>query len=1087
MLNRNHSNKSWFHGMFFSLATVLVMSGCGSPQPDTSLETSDTPSVEVLNESIAQQSKLKLIPGIERQAFTAQATRLIDAMNFAGSPISDEDVAAINAASKIEDDSEAVNTLQRILNAYTLVDVQISPEARVKLHQGEAKPLLREQGWRAFLVRVHNEPRVTARLDVDSKNSGETMDFGREGVISAEDVRERWLKVEMVDRKPLNPTLSGLALEYRIVTIFSRDAGDREGHIAFNIGQGTQDIGFRNDLNILFDCQPAVKVALNIQDYDGSPTTCAIVVQDEKGQLYPLPARRQAPDFFFQEQVYRASGENLLLPPGNYDIMYSRGPEYLRENIKLAVADVETQTLDIKLKRWSNPEAKGWISGDHHIHASGCSHYQSPDVGVNAEVMMRHIEGEALNIGNVLTWGPGWDHQKKNFSGKDDEISTDRNVIRYDVEVSQFPSDHTGHLCLLRLKEDDYPGTEKKADWPSWGLPIMQWAKEQGGVTGPAHSGWGLDVFPEKRLPNYVVPPMNGIGAQEFIVHAAHDAVDFISTVDTPYVWELNMWYHVMNCGFDVKASGETDFPCIYDERVGLGRSYVKVDDATKVNFEDWVRGIDAGRSYVSDGYSHLQDFQVNGVEPGGKEDSILAIDAPQAVEVSATVSAWLDETPRIVLQGADSWDTAVKDVAGQRKREEIPIRDLKYDVKPYWHIERARIDDTRWVPVEVIVNGQVVTSQNILANGEEMNLKFKINIERSSWVALRILAASHTNPVKVLVGGAPIRASKLSAAWCLDGIDQTWLQKMRNIRETERGDAYKAYEHARGVYRAILEEAHDDTATLSSDDANKRQQQHMDIKAKMDVIQFAMEHNNGSVGTVSFDRKIRGFSNELDLKLSVKPAAATIHYTLDGSLPSADSPKYNDGIKLTETTTVSARGFIDNKPCTDLAKAEYILFSPEDFGKNVDPGDTQPGLNYKYYHGEYVEFGDVTEAALVAQHIAPNFTLDVSERGTHFAISFYGFINIPKDGIYTFGTTSNDGSLLYIGEKLVVGNDKQHGLLTATGEIALDAGLHPIFVNYFQAGGGKGLEVFWAGPGFKEQPIPNEVLSRVPLAEVSE
>ena len=44
--------------------------------------------------------------------------------------------------------------------------------------------------------------------------------------------------------------------------------------------------------------------------------------------------------------------------------------------------------------------------------------------------------------------------------------------MRYDVEVSGFPSQHAGHLCLLRLKEDDYPGTERIEDWPSWDLPI---------------------------------------------------------------------------------------------------------------------------------------------------------------------------------------------------------------------------------------------------------------------------------------------------------------------------------------------------------------------------------------------------------------------------------------------------------------------------------------------------------------------------------------------------------------------------------------------------------------------------------------
>ena len=60
--------------------------------------------------------------------------------------------------------------------------------------------------------------------------------------------------------RPLKPTLSGLALEYRLLQIYSRDAGQREAKISFNVGQGTQDLGFRSDVDILFTCEPAVPV-----------------------------------------------------------------------------------------------------------------------------------------------------------------------------------------------------------------------------------------------------------------------------------------------------------------------------------------------------------------------------------------------------------------------------------------------------------------------------------------------------------------------------------------------------------------------------------------------------------------------------------------------------------------------------------------------------------------------------------------------------------------------------------------------------------------------------------------------------------
>ena len=46
------------------------------------------------------------------------------------------------------------------------------------------------------------------------------------------------------------------------------------------------------------------------------------------------------------------------------------------------------------------------------------------------------------------------------------------------------------------------------------------------------------------------MPPFDGIGANEYIVDVVHDACDFISAVDTPAVWELNIWYHTLNCGY---------------------------------------------------------------------------------------------------------------------------------------------------------------------------------------------------------------------------------------------------------------------------------------------------------------------------------------------------------------------------------------------------------------------------------------------------------------------------------------------------------------------------------------------------------
>ena len=117
------------------------------------------------------------------------------------------------------------------------------------------------------------------------------------------------------------------------------------------------------------------------------------------------------------------------------------------------------------------------------------------------------------------------------------------------------------------------------------------------------------------------MPNFDSIGANEYIMDVTHDVVDFISTVDTPFVHELNIWYHTLNCGFRTRVSGETDFPCMSDDRVGDGRSYVHLPQA--LTYDAWCDGVRDGRSYVSDGFSHLMNFTVNGVEAGNQRQRV--------------------------------------------------------------------------------------------------------------------------------------------------------------------------------------------------------------------------------------------------------------------------------------------------------------------------------------------------------------------------------------------------------------------------------------------------------------------------------
>ena len=730
-------------------------------------------------------AELPLVEKVESQPLWAQARRVMEALEYLGNPLPEATKTGLQNAADKGDGAALIKAIQEAFDPHCLLGVNINPESRVKVSQGPAAAQLVEQGWRQFLIKVHNEAGVTAELRGTSPNALPLANSPQA------QVTDRWLEMQLFAAQPLTKNLSGLALEYRIVQFYSRDTGKREAKLSFNVGQGTQDLGFRDAVDVLFECLPARDVTLSVLDENDKPATARFTIRDKQGRVYPSQAKRLAPDFAFHPQVYRADGEIIKLPDGAYTFEITRGPEYVSATQSVTVNG--PATVSVKLKRWIDPSKLGWWSGDHHIHAAGCAHYTNPSAGVHAPDMMRHCLGEDLKVGCNLTWGPCFDYQKQFFTGHDDKISQLPYLLHYDIEVSGFGSHKSGHLCLLRLKDQIFPGGDSKEHWPTLCLNTLRWAKKQNAVCGPAHSGWGLDQQ-GTALPNYEIPPYSGIGANEYIVDVTHEvpgpdgkmvpAVDFMSTVDTPYVWELNMWYHTLNCGFRTRASGETDFPCIYGERVGLGRSYVKLDG--KLTYDEWCEGIRNGRCYVSDGFSHLIDFKADSVALG-EAGSELKLAQSGSVHLTATVAAMMSETP------------------------DEKIRATPYPQKPYWHIERARIGQTREVPVEVLVNGIPVAKKTIVADGVSRGIEFDVKIERSSWVALRILPSSHTNPIFVIVDNKPIRPSKKSAEWCLKGVDKCWEQKKKLIAAGEQDDAVKAYDHARETYRRILAESNPD------------------------------------------------------------------------------------------------------------------------------------------------------------------------------------------------------------------------------------------------------------------------------------
>ncbi len=164
-----------------------------------------------------------------------------------------------------------------------------------------------------------------------------------------------------------------------------------------------------------------------------------------------------------------------------------------------------------------------------------------------------------------------------------------------------------------------------------------------------------------------------------------------------------------------------------------------------------------------------------------------------------------------------------------------------------------------------------------------------------------------------------------------------------------------------------------------------------------------------------------------------------------------------------------------------DFAKKqvpEEVLYP----GKNNDFSAIQPyksGLYYWYYDFEeyWYQLPDFGRIKPKKEGVIPNFSLDTRDRDEKFAYRYKGYLAIEEEGEYTFYTTSDDGSKLYINQELIVDNDGEHAAREVKGSVWLQPGLHAIELTFFQQLGREVLQVNYSGPGFSKHPIPSQNL----------
>jgi hypothetical protein len=199
----------------------------------------------------------------------------------------------------------------------------------------------------------------------------------------------------------------------------------------------------------------------------------------------------------------------------------------------------------------------------------------------------------------------------------------------------------------------------------------------------------------------------------------------------------------------------------------------------------------------------------------------------------------------------------------------------------------------------------------------------------------------------------------------------------------------------------------------------------------------------------------------------------------------------YRAPFTVRRTTTVRARSFLNGQPtAAPEARTEFTKGT----GLPAATATVAPGLRYEFFRDTTTEPAyrmnwpvrwqlerPEKKPEDITPHrtgIVPTFTLAPADTAVMFGMRYTGYIRVPRAGVYTFTALSDDGAGLWFGDHNVFWSLGQSPKTTETsGQIALQAGLHPITVTFFQAYGPRALELYIEGPGVRRQQLPASML----------
>ncbi|MCZ4245693.1 family 20 glycosylhydrolase [Pedobacter punctiformis] len=210
-------------------------------------------------------------------------------------------------------------------------------------------------------------------------------------------------------------------------------------------------------------------------------------------------------------------------------------------------------------------------------------------------------------------------------------------------------------------------------------------------------------------------------------------------------------------------------------------------------------------------------------------------------------------------------------------------------------------------------------------------------------------------------------------------------------------------------------------------------------------------------------------FVDQTYLKLDNPLKSTVLHYTTDGSTPVKSSKIYSGPLLINKPQQIKLAAF---RPNGNPGEVYVINYERQAYQKAITSNGFQKGLKFSYYPKYYKSVTKIKETDRTDSAITAKIDIPVKEKAPSFGTKHTGYFYAPQDGIYTFYLKADDGSNLYMDQKLLIDNDGLHSAIEKSAQIALGKGYHPFELLFIEGGGGYTLQLEYSVGDGKRKPL---------------